>query len=165
MKKRKQKQRQRMANVEYLKGLLRESDIPKWMKMQELRPDTLARWLKNSPEDKKIYDRVERCLSQMERFGDNCWWSSKDKKVLGYYQLSNTILLVPFDNFHEALEYLLGRPVWTHELGLNYYGLVEEAKRAFNGTQDSEEQRAESIKKSFEQLADLGKPVIGVMVQ
>lgn len=48
--------------------------------------------------------------------------------------------------------------------GLNYEGLKAEAERAFKGTQDSEEQKAESIKKSFEQLADLGKPVIGVVV-
>ena len=101
----------------------------------------------------------------MEKFGDNRWWTSEDKKVLGYYQLMNPILLVPFDKFHEALEFLLGRPVWTHEMGLNYEGLKAEAERAFNGTQDSDEQKAESIKKSFEQLADLGKPVIGVVVE
>ena len=43
--------------------------------------------------------------------------------------------------------------------------LKAEAERAFKGTQDSEEQKAEAIKKSFEQLADLGKPVIGVVVE
>ena len=37
-------------------------------------------------------------------------------------------------------------------MGLNYEGLKAEAERAFKGTQDSEEQKAESIKKSFEQL-------------
>ena len=103
-------------------------------------------------EDEETYKRVKKCLEQMERFGNNHWWTSKDKKVLGYYQLMNPILLVPFDKFHEALEFLLGRPVWTHEMGLNYEGLKAEAERAFNGTQDSNEQKAESIKKSFEQL-------------
>ena len=73
-------------------------------------------------------------------------------------------MLVSFDKFHEALNFLLGRPVWIHEMGLNYEGLKAEAERAFKGTQDSEEQKAESIKKSFEQLADLGKTVIGVVV-
>lgn len=115
-------------------------------------------------EDEETYKRVKKCLEQMERFGNNHWWTSKDKKVLGYYQLMNPILLVPFDKFHEALEFLLGRPVWTHEMGLNYEGLKAEAERAFNGTQDSNEQKAESIKKSFEQLADLGKPLTYVVV-
>lgn len=115
-------------------------------------------------EDEETYKRVKKCLEQMERFGNNHWWTSKDKKVLGYYQLMNPILLVPFDKFHEALEFLLGRPVWTHEMGLNYEGLKAEAERAFNGTQDSNEQNAESIKKSFEQLADLGKPLTYVVV-
>lgn len=115
-------------------------------------------------EDEETYKRVKKCLEQMERFGNNHWWTSKDKKVLGYYQLMNSILLVPFDKFHEALEFLLGRPVWTHEMGLNYEGLKAEAERAFNGTQDSNEQKAESIKKSFEQLADLGKPLTYVVV-
>lgn len=115
-------------------------------------------------EDEETYKRVKKCLEQMERFGNNHWWTSKDKKVLGYYQLMNPILLVPFDKFHEALEFLLGHPVWTHEMGLNYEGLKAEAERAFNGTQDSNEQKAESIKKSFEQLADLGKPLTYVVV-
>lgn len=115
-------------------------------------------------EDEETYKRVKKCLEQMERFGNNHWWTSKDKKVPGYYQLMNPILLVPFDKFHEALEFLLGRPVWTHEMGLNYEGLKAEAERAFNGTQDSNEQKAESIKKSFEQLADLGKPLTYVVV-
>ena len=74
-------------------------------------------------------------------------------------------MLVSFDKFHEALEFLLGRPVWTHEMGFNYEKLKSEAERAFKSAQDSEEQKAESIKKSFKQLADLGKPVIGVVVK
>ena len=115
-------------------------------------------------EDEETYKRVKKCLEQMERFDNNHWWTSKGKKVLGYYQLMNPILLVPFDKFHEALEFLLGRPVWTHEMGLNYEGLKAEAERAFNGTQDSNEQKAESIKKSFEQLADLGEPLTYVVV-
>ena len=153
-----------LAHIEYLKGILREADIKKFLKMKDLQPDTLERWLRSSPEDREIHDRVQRCLNQMQRFGDNHWWESDDKNVIGYYQLMNTILLMPFDKFHEALEFLLGRPVWTHELGLNYMGVVEEARRAFNGNQDSEEQRAKSIQKSFEQLSDLGKPVIGLVI-
>lgn len=153
-----------LEHIEYLKGIFGEADIKKFLRMKELRADTLERWLRSNPEDRKMHDRVQKCLNQMQKSGDNCWWASKDKRELGYYQLMNPILLVPFDKFHEALEFLLGRPVWTHEMGLNYKGLVEEARRAFGGNQDSEEQRAESVQKSFEQLAELGKPVIGVVM-
>lgn len=162
--KKKQQKHLNKENIEYLKRIFAEADIKKFMRMKELRPDVLARWLKNSPEANELHERVQRCLNQMEKFRENRWWASEDKKVLGYYQLMNPLLLVPFDKFHEALEFLLGRPVWTHELGLNYEGLKYEADRAFNGIPDSEEQKIESIKKSFEQLADLGKPVIGVVI-
>lgn len=37
-------------------------------------------------------------------------------------------LEVPFDLMHERIEALVGRPVWTHELGLNYEGLCKEAR-------------------------------------
>ncbi len=30
---------------------------------------------------------------------------------------------MPFDVFHKAIEEALGRPVWTHEFGLNWDGL------------------------------------------
>jgi hypothetical protein len=33
---------------------------------------------------------------------------------------------VPFEVFHEAIEKALGRPVWTHEFGLNMEGLKKE---------------------------------------
>lgn len=33
---------------------------------------------------------------------------------------------VPFDIFHEAIEKTLGRPVFTHEFGLNREGLKKE---------------------------------------
>jgi hypothetical protein len=36
------------------------------------------------------------------------------------------LLCMPFDVFHEAVEKTLGRPVWTHEFGLNFDGLKAE---------------------------------------
>lgn len=101
----------------------------------------------------------------MEKFTDNPWWLSEDKRVLAYYQLMNPTLLVTFSKFHEALEHLLGRPVWTHEMRLNYEGLKVEAERAFNGNQDSEEKRAESIKSSFDQSANSGIPAVAVVIE
>lgn len=144
-------------NIKYLRGILGDAKVDTFLLFE-------ASTVNKTSEDQETYETVKKCLDQMEKFGDNHWWNSEDKKVLGYYQLMNPILLVAFDKFHEALEFLLGRPVWTHEMGLNYEGLKAEAERAFNGMQDSEDQKAESIKKSFEQLADLGKPVIGVVV-
>ena len=148
-------------NIKYLRGILGDEKVDTFILVLDPTSDRVI----SSEDDQKAFETVEKCLKQMEKFGDNRWWTSEDKKVLGYYQLMNPILLVPFDKFHEALEFLLGRPVWTHEMGLNYEGLKAEAERVFNGTQDSDEQKAESIKKSFEQLADLGKPVIGVVVE
>ena len=148
-------------NIKYLRGILGDEKVDTFILVLDPTSDRVI----SSEDDQKAFETVEKCLKQMEKFGDNRWWTSEDKKVLGYYQLMNPILLVPFDKFHEALDFLLGRPVWTHEMGLNYEGLKAEAERAFNGTQDSDEQKAESIKKSFEQLADLGKPVIGVVVE
>lgn len=147
-------------NIKYLRGILGDEKVDTFILVLDPASDRVI----SSDDDQKSFDTVKKCLEQMEEFGDNRWWLSDDKRVLGYYQLMNPILLVSFDKFHEALEFLLGRPVWTHEMGLNYEGLKAEAERAFKGAQDSEEQKAESIKKSFEQLAELGKPVIGVVV-
>jgi hypothetical protein len=41
-------------------------------------------------------------------------------------QLFQEKLCMPFSRFHEAIEKVLGRPVYTHEFGLNYDGLVAE---------------------------------------
>jgi hypothetical protein len=35
---------------------------------------------------------------------------------------------VPFSLIHGRIEALVGRPVWTHELGLNWEGLCREAR-------------------------------------
>lgn len=35
---------------------------------------------------------------------------------------------VPFPMIHGRLEELIGRPVWTHEFGLNWEGLMKESR-------------------------------------
>lgn len=42
------------------------------------------------------------------------------------FQMNTPRLCMPFDVFHEAVEHALGRPVFTHEFGLNYKGLLAE---------------------------------------
>jgi hypothetical protein len=39
----------------------------------------------------------------------------------------DNVLTVPFDKLHVRIEKLVGRGVFTHEMGLNYAGLVDEA--------------------------------------
>lgn len=42
------------------------------------------------------------------------------------FQLFQDKLCMPFSVFHEAIEKVLNRPVYTHEFGLNYEGIVKE---------------------------------------
>lgn len=41
-------------------------------------------------------------------------------------QLFQERLCMDFSRFHKAIEKVLGRPVFTHEFGVNYEGIVEE---------------------------------------
>ena len=53
------------------------------------------------------------------------WRNWSDEEVVKF-QLYQRLLCMDFGRFHEALEKVLGRPVWTHELGLDYKGIVAE---------------------------------------
>jgi hypothetical protein len=48
-----------------------------------------------------------------------------NKKEMVLDQLKG-VLKTPFSQFHADLEEVLGRPVWTHEIAMNYRGLVDE---------------------------------------
>ena len=50
-------------------------------------------------------------------------WSFRQRAEM---QIAVVRLIMPFAVFHEALEMALGRPVWTHELGLNWDGIKSE---------------------------------------
>ena len=54
------------------------------------------------------------------------WWTKVSKKEAATFQLFTPCLCMPFDVFQEYLEHALGRPVFTHELGLNYEGIKKE---------------------------------------
>jgi hypothetical protein len=54
------------------------------------------------------------------------WWENLSYREIAGVQLFITELCCPFDVFHEAVEKSLGRPVFTHEFGLNYSGICEE---------------------------------------
>lgn len=54
------------------------------------------------------------------------WWESKTHREIAEFQLTTAELCCPFAVFHEAIEKSLGRPVWTHEFGVNYDGICAE---------------------------------------
>ena len=145
------------ANIEYLKGLLGEEAVEAFFKVEN-KP-----W-RCSQKEKKTCETVKACLEHMETFGENRWWLSEDKRVLGYYQLQCSRLLVPWDKFVNALDVLLGRGVYTHEFAWGREALRAEAERAFNGKPDSEEEKARTVQKSIEKLVDSGIPVMVVEV-
>jgi len=54
------------------------------------------------------------------------FWKTMSAKDLALFQLEVKKLCMPFSVFHKAIEEALNRPVWTHEMGLNWEGLKEE---------------------------------------
>ena len=55
-------------------------------------------------------------------------WRSWSHERIAHFQMEQDRMCVPFGVFHEAVEKALGRPVWTHEFGLNRDGLMRELK-------------------------------------
>jgi hypothetical protein len=58
-------------------------------------------------------------------FDSELWknWSNEEKVKV---QLFQKRLLMPFPEFHKALEKVLGRSIWTHELVRNISGIFQE---------------------------------------
>lgn len=63
-------------------------------------------------------------------FSEKKLWEGLSHRQRAEFQLQQKLLCMPFSVFHEATEKALGRPVWTHEFGLNKEGLKQEL---FNG--------------------------------
>ena len=61
----------------------------------------------------------------IELYNSN-WWEGLSHREIAEFQLFTAELSCPFDVFHEAVEKSLGRPVFTHEFGLNYDGICKE---------------------------------------
>lgn len=53
-------------------------------------------------------------------------WEGMTHQERARFQLHTVELTMPFGVFQEAMEKTLGRPVWTHEFGLNLDGLIKE---------------------------------------
>jgi len=51
------------------------------------------------------------------------FWLNMTHREIAEFQLYEDKLCMPFEIFHEAIEKTLGRPVFTHEFGVNVEGL------------------------------------------
>lgn len=54
------------------------------------------------------------------------FWEDMSYEEIAKFQMNEKLLCMPFSTFHEAVEKTLGRPVFTHEFGLNFEGLKKE---------------------------------------
>jgi len=57
---------------------------------------------------------------------DSGWWKDKSEKDVAMFQFHIDELCLPFGEFHRCVEKALGRPVFTHEFGMNRDGLISE---------------------------------------
>jgi len=68
----------------------------------------------------------ELTQEQAIELAESKFWEKMTQQDIAEFQLFTPQLCMPFDVFHQALETALGRPVWTHELGLNAQGIKDE---------------------------------------
>ena len=115
---------------------------------------------------------VDALKGAMQKYEGNHWWESKDPVEVAKYQVFEDILMTDFSTFHEGVEKLVGRPVYTHEFGLNVEGVRAEAREAIarmegkTGSLDDKvavERELNGIKTLTDYAAKTGKPVIGVV--
>lgn len=57
---------------------------------------------------------------------DSGFWVEMGYRDRAVFQMFEDKMCMPFEVFHEAVEKTLGRPVFTHEFGLNRKGLQME---------------------------------------
>ena len=57
---------------------------------------------------------------------DSKFWEEMNFKERAIFQINEPLLCMPFSVFHEAVEKTIGRPVFTHEFGLNIEGIKSE---------------------------------------
>lgn len=63
---------------------------------------------------------------QAIEFYDNKSWQQMGPNRRARFQIQQDRLCMPFDVFQAAVEETLGRPVFTHEFGLNRDGITAE---------------------------------------
>lgn len=100
---------------------MRPDDRPtNYEKRRELPPVGCVGWLS---EDLKMEQLSKEQAIAMH---DRKEWENWSHEQRAKFQMQQDRLCMPFDVFQEAVEKTLGRPVWTHEFGLNKDGLMQE---------------------------------------
>jgi len=69
---------------------------------------------------------IQLTKEQAIEFAKSEAWKDMSYRQRAEFQICQDKLCMPFNIFHEALEETLNRSVYTHELGLNYAGLMAE---------------------------------------
>ncbi|MDD5537251.1 MAG: hypothetical protein PHS36_08765 [Candidatus Cloacimonetes bacterium] len=59
-------------------------------------------------------------------------WKTWTKEEIVKFQLFTPRMCMPFDIFHEAVESILNRPVWTHE-----FAYLDELQKEYLGDKDA----------------------------
>jgi hypothetical protein len=60
------------------------------------------------------------------RLYESKFWEEMTSYEIAMFQFFEPRLCMPFEVFNDALEKALGRPVFTHELGMNADGIKKE---------------------------------------
>ncbi len=84
---------------------------------------------------RKEFSQITKALTAMEKYGDNKWWKSPDKRIVAYYQLKEPILIANGINSEEdyihLFEILLKRHIHHQELRYCKDNIIEEAEERY----------------------------------
>ena len=69
---------------------------------------------------------VNSYIAVMDKYGNECWWDSDDPIKIAKFQVQESVLLVPFIKFQDALEIVLKRPVSSSEISFENAALRAE---------------------------------------
>lgn len=69
---------------------------------------------------------IKMTENQAIKLAESKFWETMSFRERAVFQINEKRLCMPFDVFHEAVEKTIGRPVFTHEFGLNYEGIRSE---------------------------------------
>ena len=67
---------------------------------------------------------------QAVKLYESKFWEGMSFRERAVFQMNEKRLCMPFGVFQEAVEKAIGRPVWTHEFGMNLDGLKAELAKA-----------------------------------
>jgi len=86
-------------------------------------------------------------------FAESKSYEGMSSKEIAEFQINQEKMCMPFEIFHEAVEKTIGRPVFTHEFGMNFEGIKDEI---MNGAEPP----------SFDEIMSLipkGKLIVGAI--